>query len=220
MRRQMNKALLIHHDNVPHTLLAAFADKNIVNFNYSDSAYNNLDEYISKEIIQGYLEDKSPDIIYIKDSLSVNYLELYGLRVAYHIRLSQEELQNKKFVPIVILSDLDVYTLTKLEPIAKIIFTKNIFLEANNKKAIEKFNNKIPQFLSENEYKNRFLNLIEVEPPENSTNHSIANEWAILQWASQLGLHKSGINKTKNRMSSMLSFKYLIQKYNLEEKKP
>lgn len=138
----MNKSILIQYKNIPETVKEQFSADSIIDFDYSnrDKEIKSLDEYITKYIIE-QLKDKEFNVVYIKDNLSSNYLELYGLRVAYHIRLSQE-LDNQRYVPIVILSDLDGYTLNKLEPMAKIIFTKNIFLESNSKNTIEIFNNR------------------------------------------------------------------------------
>ena len=126
----MNKSILIYNKNISKKVLEEFKSNQLIGFDYHQDEYKNLDEYISKKIIKKLI-NKEVDIIFIKDNLSDNYLELYGLIVAYHIRLSQE-LDNKRYLPIVILSDLDGYTLNKLEPIAKILFTKNIFLDSNS----------------------------------------------------------------------------------------
>ena len=197
----MYKSLLIHHNNVPD--LSIF-DNNII-FSKSDE---NIDSYIHNETIEE-IKSYDCDIIYIKDSLSSNYLEFYGLVLAYHIRLSIE-LKNVRFVPIVILSDIDGFTLNKIEPISKILFTKNIFLEPNRKETIEKYNNLNIQSLSQSEYQSNFLDLITVEPPENSTNHSIANKWAIYKWAKELKISNSDkINALVKELSSQLYFKYI-----------
>ena len=206
----MDKSILIHHDKIPGNLLDCFTDENKKAFNYSgNDEFSNLDEYISKEIIQNYLINKKPSIIYIKDNLSANYLELYGLRVAYHIRLSQE-LADTRYVPIVILSDLNGYTLNKLEPMARILFTKNIFLEPNTQSTIKTFNEKYISKLTEKEFSNKFLKVIEIEPPENSSSHSIANEWAIYKWAKELNINDSvTVENTVENVSHQLYFKYL-----------
>jgi len=214
----MNKSILIHYNNTPNNVNNQFYTDNIIDFDYSnrDETIKSLNEYISKVIINK-LKNKEIKIIYIKDNLSSNYLELYGLRVAYHIRLSQE-LSNIRFVPIVILSDVDGYTLNKLEPMAKILFTKNIFLEPNDSNTIKKFSKKTINILSKNEYKTKFLDLIEVPPPENSNNHSIANEWAIFKWAKELNISNSDdINNTISNISYQLYFKYLYQKNEIKE---
>ncbi len=206
----MNKSILIQYKHIPETVKEQFSTDSIIDFDYSgrDKQIKSLDEYISKSII-GRIKDKKYDLIYIKDNLSANYLELYGLTVAYHIRLTQE-LKDTRFIPIVILSDIDGFTLNKLEPISKILFTKNIFLEPNRKETIEKYNNFNIKSLSQSEYQSKFLDLITVESPENSTNHSIANKWAIYKWAKELKISNSDkINALVKELSSQLYFKYI-----------
>ena len=172
----------------------------------------NIDEYISSEILLE-LNNTEFDVIYIKDSLSSNYLELYGLRVAYHIRLSQE-LENKKYVPIVILSDIDSHILNKLDPMARILFTKNIFMIKNTKEDINKFQDKSKcKNLTKDEYKTKFLNLIEIESPKES-HHDIANEWSIYKWGSFLNLEDPRkVQQNNEKINFMLYFKYLVAKY-------
>lgn len=208
----MHKSILIHNQNTPLNLQEKFDKENIIEFDYSNSDYKDIDEYISNITIK-YIKNKKIDLIYVKDNLSSNYLELYGLRVAYHIRLTPE----LKFIPIIILSDLDGCTLSRLElKISRIIFTKNIFIEMNNVKSIEKYQNKIFSKFNEKDYKNNFLDLIQVDSPENSTNHSITNEWAIFQWAKELGVTDSqSVNNTLSNISHQLYFKYLYQKNEL-----
>lgn len=216
----MNNLILIHHKNVPENINVHFADSNIIEFTYCNSKFKNIDEYISKVIIEN-LKNKEFKIIYVKDNLSSNYLELYGLRVVYHIRLSQE-LAEKRFVPIVLLSDLDACILNKLEPMGSIVFTKNIYLEQNNLKTIKKYNEKIeknnfPPFNITN-YKKNFLDLISIESPENSTNHSIANEWAIYKWAKELNINSTNsIETIIQKLIHSLYFKYLKSIQNIEE---
>jgi len=127
------------------------------------------------------------------------------LRLAYHLRFEDKF----KYLPIVILSDLDGFTLNRFESLARILFTKNVFLEANNKATLEKYNQKNIQPLTPTEYQNKFLNLIEVEPPENSSNHSIANEWAIDRWGEFLKVDSEAVKKNRDKISSLLYFKYL-----------
>ena len=207
----MNNAILIRYDNTPTNVDESFLSTNTIYFNYNNSNYKKIDEYISKEILT-ILKEKTIDKIFIKDNLSANYLELYGLRVAYHIRLSIE-LNEKRFVPIIILSDLDGCILNRLEPMAKIIFTKNVFLESNTKATIEKYNSKTIDTLIEKNFLDNFLNLIEIQPPENSSSHNIANQWAIDRWAEFLKVDTPAIQKNKATIENMLYFKYLISKY-------
>ncbi len=197
----------------------SFINNLLINFDYDESDYSDLDRYISENIITE-IQGIEPDIIYIKDNLSSNYLELYGLRVAYHIRLSKE-LGDKRYLPIVILSDADSHVLNKLNPMARVLFTKNIFIVKNTKEAVENF--KLPQAyskLTKDNFNDKFLKLITVEPPENTTSHSIANKWAIERWSSLLGIEdKESIKKNKEKISYMLYYKYLRNKYILDKDK-
>ena len=113
----MKNSRLVHHDNV---ISLDFIDHKIK----FQADNGDIDKYITESIIP-QIKENSIDIIYIKESLSDNYLELYGLRLAYHIRLSSE-LEEYRFLPIVIISELDVYLLNKLTQTAKILFSKNI----------------------------------------------------------------------------------------------
>jgi CheY-like chemotaxis protein len=201
------KKLLIHNDNT--NLVDSFDTTIKVVFS------NDVDRYIDDSIINK-LEKEDFNIIYIKDNLSSNYLELYGLRVAYHIRLS-DRLKDKKFVPIVILSDIDEIVLNRLEPMARILFTKNIFLIKNSKEAFDDFKDRDLKDLTQKEYRNSFLNLIDIEAPENSTSHNIANEWAIYRWAEFLKVESRAIQSNNTKISSMLYFKYLLAKNHIKK---
>lgn len=86
------KSLLIHNDNVKYENFT-----NSIKFSLVDS---DIDKSISNYIITDK-KLKDTDIVFIKDNLSSNYIELLGLRVAYHLRLSGE-LKTKRFIPIVI----------------------------------------------------------------------------------------------------------------------
>lgn len=195
-------SLLIHNDNV------ACIDSFEASIKFSASS--DIDDYISNMILPK-IKIKNPHIIFIKDNLSSNYLELYGFRLAYHIRFEEK----LKYLPIVILSDLDGFTLNRFEPMAKILFTHNVFIIKNNKKAFDDFKKKNMKPFNEDEYKRKFLDLINVEPPENSSNHSIANEWAIDRWAEFLKVKSEVIKENREKISSMLYFKYLQAKYPL-----
>lgn len=208
----MHDNLIIHSNNVAN--LKDFKYK--IKFSLSSSS---IDEYISSDIIN-QIKNTDPKVIYIKDSLSANYLELCGLILAYHIRLSSE-LGSKRFVPIVILSDLNGYLLNKLTHMANILFTKNIFIAPNSKDSIDYYDSLSLQNMSKEEYQESFLNIIDVEPPKDYlSHHSITNEWSIYRWANFLNIHDSQvINDNNNKISSMLYFKYIVAKFPIPNKK-
>jgi CheY-like chemotaxis protein len=197
-------SIVIHNNNI---------DINLFENRVRYIENNHIDKYISEDIVQNIKSQTKLDIIFIKDNLSSNYLELLGLRVAYHIRLSQE-LGNLKFLPIVIISDLDSCILNKIEPLARILFTKNIYICKNKKEDIEKYKYKKYRNLTEKEYQENFLNLIKLEPPKDYlSHHSIANEWSIYRWTKFLDVRSEATKKVENQISSMLYFKYLKAKY-------
>ena len=209
----MNKSLAIHHDNIIFDLF-----DNDIYFDFSSvDGGETVDSYISREIIYE-IKEQDFDIIFIKDNLSSNYLELLGLRVAYHIRLSSE-LGDKKFLPIIILSDIDSYMLNSFDPTAQILFTKNIFIVKNTKNEIEKIKNKKFSNFTLEEYKTGFLNRITVEPPKDYlSHHSIANEWSIYRWSKFLDVDSNSVKTNNEKIQNMLYFKYLKEIYKQEDK--
>ncbi len=209
----MNKSLAIHHDNIIFDLF-----DNDIYFDFSSvDGGETVDSYISREIIYE-IKEQDFDIIFIKDNLSSNYLELLGLRVAYHIRLSSE-LGDKRFLPIIILSDIDSYMLNSFDPTAQILFTKNIFIVKNTKNEIEKIKNKKFSNFTLEEYKTGFLNRITVEPPKDYlSHHSIANEWSIYRWSKFLDVDSNSVKTNNEKIQNMLYFKYLKEIYKQEDK--
>lgn len=206
----MFKPLLIHKDNTP--LSDNFTYSNSIKFSIDNFDFGNsdLDSFISQEFIPK-LNQKDFNIVFIKDNLSDNYLELYGLTLAYHIRLN-ESLESKRFIPIVILSDVDGYILNKLTPLANILFTKNIFVAKNELASYQYFEKVFDQItaLSEDEYPVEFLNKIEIEPPKDTSGtHDIANKWSIYRWAEILDVNSVSITKNREELENHLYFRYL-----------
>ncbi len=205
----MDSVVVIHHDNVPH--VERFCNR--IKF---DAPSADIDRYISEEILP-IIREKSPKLICIKDNLSDNYMELLGIRVAYHIRLSKE-LGDMRYVPIMILSDLDAYLLCKIDKLSKILMSKNIFLTANSFRQIEDMRDRAIKPLTEKAYHEEFLSLIHVEEPQDFlSHHAITNEWSIYQWAKMLGAKSEAIDANEKRISSMLYFKYILAKSGIEQ---
>ncbi len=207
----MKNSLLIHNDNVPFKSqfmkTIAFKPTNV-----------NIDDYITHDIIP-QIKKLNCQVIYIKDNLSSNYLELYGLRLIYHIRLSSR-LGDKRLLSIVLLSDLDSFLLNKLSSMGTVLFTKNIFIIKNSIESVKEFDSLEIQPFKEELYQDEFLNLIEVKPPRDYlSHHDIANEWAIYRWAEFLKVDSEAIRKNREKIVSMLFFKYLLAKNPIEIKK-
>jgi CheY-like chemotaxis protein len=204
----LNK-VLIHNNNTFD--LNSF--KNRIRFKMDNKG--DIDSYISNDIIK-QLKEKDCEKIYIKDNLSSNYLELYGLRVAFHIRLSSN-LNEKKYLPIIIISDFTREILMRFSELANIFFTKNIFLISNTNDDFKKIDkNDIPP-MSKYDYQINFLNKIKIEPPQDYiSQHSIANEWSIYRWGEFLKVDSLAIKKNKAKIEDMLYFKYLVSKNPIE----
>lgn len=175
------KTLIIHNNNISNI------DKYTENISFTS-----INDVIKT------LNSKEFDIIYIKDNLSLNCLDFLGIELAYHIRFTG----NFKFIPIVLLSDLDGFTILKLTSKAQILLTKNTFL------------NQIPKNLSildDSNYKKEFLDKIRIELPKDiSGDHDISNQWAIYRWAEYLKINSDAIKRNKEKISSLLYFKYLV----------
>ena len=181
----MSKIIVIHN-------------KNIVNVDIYDE---NIEFKSIKETL-AILDSKEFDVLYIKDSLTLNYLDFIGIELAYHIRFTQKF----KYIPIIILSDLDGFTLSKLTIKAQILYTKNTFLN----KAPKSF----PIFDNTN-YKTEFLDKITIEQPKDTSGtHGVANKWSIYKWAELLKVEKSeAINANREEIEGTLYFKYSKAKY-------
>ena len=191
-----NKNLLMHHKNITNMDF-----EHSIKFDTDDE----IDTYITSDIIKE-LSQKEFDTIFIKDNLSSNYLELYGLRVAYHIRLSTE-LGDKRFIPIVIISDFDEAVLNGFSKEANILFTEGVYICKNTTEDIKKFKSLelkgVPNY-------EEFLSSIDVSPPKDTSgSHGIANRWSIYRWAEFLNCKSEAIIKNKNEIENQLYFKYL-----------
>lgn len=201
----MNKSILVHNDNVQAI------DSFLYSIKFSPTC-SDIDEYISTDILK-QIKSLDFEVIFIKDNLSGNYLEFYGLILAYHIRLSQD-LGDKRYVPIVILSDLDGYIINRLTKVGQILFTKSVFIGPNSKATVKKYNSENLVNLSEQDYLNRFLKIIDIDPPEDSTNHDISNKWSIYRWAQFLKISdSSAIINNELEISSIRYFKFLVAKH-------
>lgn len=206
----MFKALLVHRDNTPLKNKVKILEKfDTESFDFGNS---DLDTYVSQKFISK-LQKKDFNILFIKDSLSDNYLELYGITLAYYIRLSAE-LGDKRFVPIVIISDVDGYILNKLTPMANILFTKNTFVARNEISSYDYFEKVFEQIKPFNDFKKEFLDLINIDPPQDYlSHHDITNEWSIYRWAEFLKIDTATTKANKAKIENMLYFKYLKALY-------
>jgi hypothetical protein len=181
------KKLLIHSNNTSfsNTALFTLAEQFVFDIDFD----KDVDFYINENLTDGSLKQKLEkcDIVFIKVSLSKNYLEYLGLRLAYHIRLTKS-LGTKAYMPIVLIAEesFQYLGLTHLEP--SILFTKGIYLI---KESLEDYQ-KVLKWFDDGRIKplddfSSFINSISINPPSNyQSHHTIANEWALVRYFSML----------------------------------
>lgn len=182
------RKLLIHSNNTSFNTEGLFPVENQYLF---DIAYDkSADEYID-DILNGDLGQrlKHTDIVYIKLSLSSNYLEYLGLRLIYHIRLTKS-LGDICNLPIILIADesIQFLGLTAEEP--SVLFTKGVYLIRESYddyiKSIENFEKNRIKPLDNN---SAFVEAVQISPPSNyDSHHSIANEWALVRYFSMFKL--------------------------------
>jgi CheY-like chemotaxis protein len=201
----MSNPIVIHNDNI------AIDDLQQISFDADENVDKSITDLLSK-----VNKDNKYDLIIIKDSLSKNYLDFHGLLLAHHMRLSENF--KGRFLPIVIVSDLNLFQINKLTPLARILFTKGMYLIENNPSSIKKLLEKKLVSIDEKILRNDFLEKVSIEPPTNyESSHSIANEWSIYKWSQYLNISDKSTTKTLNNIENMLYFKYLKAKYPIAE---
>lgn len=213
--------LLIHSNNTSFNSSELFTLAE--QFVFDVDSDKDVDFYIHENLTNGLLKNKLEqcDIVFIKTSLSNNYLEYLGLRLAYHIRLTKS-LGNKNKIPIVLIGDEDFQFLASTYSEPSILLTKGIYLI---KESYEFYIDILNCFRSGKikpmDDLATFINSISIDPPSNYlSHHSIANEWSILRWAKVIGIHTDNnvLSELQNNIDSLLYYKYLQTKFPVDEK--
>ncbi|MFN7846585.1 MAG: hypothetical protein ACK5P4_05130 [Bacteroidota bacterium] len=181
------KKLLIHSNNTSfsNTELFQLSEQFVFDVDFD----KDVDFYINDNLTEGNLKQKleNCDIVFIKVSLSKNYLEYLGLRLAYHIRLTKS-LGHKANIPIVIIAEESFQYLGLTYPEPSILFTKGIYLIKESlddyDRTLKWFNDRRIKPLDD---LSSFVSSITINPPANYlSHHSIANEWALARYSSML----------------------------------
>lgn len=223
----MNK-LLIHSNNTSfnRTELFSISEQFVFDVDFD----KDIDFYIDDNLNNGDLKQKleKTEVVFIKVSLSQNYLEYLGLRLAYHIRLTKS-LGVKSNIPIVFIAEesFQFLGLTYSEP--SILFTGGVYLI---KETLEDYRMVTKWFNSGSikplENFNSFINTININPPSNyQSHHSIANEWALIRYFSMLKKdeHDEGYNSLEKKILELdylktLHFKYVEAKASRQKFNP
>jgi len=168
-----------------------------------DLEYNSFIENLFKNDIKQLI---------IPVTLWENDVDYSGLYLGLHIRLSQT-LQDKRFIPIVFVSEESaeeiLFDQIKNEKVrsAMLLFTKGVKL-VTWENATELFEEKIA---SEKDFiENVYKNLI-IDAPKNRGNHSLANQWGVIQLAEVANISEDDYSNDKLKsFKSNIYVKYLL----------
>lgn len=219
------KRLLIHNNNTSLSNIELFLLSE--QFVFELDLDKDVDFYINENLTDGLLKQKleNCDIVFIKVSLSENYLEYLGLRLAYHIRLTKS-LGEKCKIPIVLIAEESFQFLVTTSSEPSILSTKSIYLI---KESLDEYQEIIDLFslgkINPLDDYESFVGSLKINPPDNySPQHSIANEWALARYTSML--EKDNENTLylalQNKISELeyiktLHFKHLESKTNRQK---
>jgi len=207
------KTVLIHHNNTAY-FSESFFEKHYL---FETSSMKDVDSYITEEFIdEGLIFDlNQADLVFIKVSLSNNYLEYLGIRLAYHLRLDSRVI-NMRFA-IVFLGEESLFFLCKTCEYYPILLTDGVYKIRDNKEEIHSFIEKgIDKQFNKTADFTKFLDKIWLNPPSNfESNHSIANEWGIcrLFGAIKPDLDNEDYNKLKDDVDKLTFKNSLYFKY-------
>ena len=210
--------LLIHNDNLPQEVMDIFGDKKLkfdIQSSHVIQQDFTFDKYASDEL-GNVLKGHQFDTIYVVVNLNKNdYLEFTGLSIANHIRLSHE--WNHSHTPIVLLSPINLETVSRVADNFEVLYTPGIFFENDfTSEAIERVYHFIKNYfrvdnfnlLTEEDYQ-KYLFDIRIQPPGHfDSQHSIDNELTLYHWSKAIGLNNEVI---ENEIGTTLYFKYINQ---------
>lgn len=205
------KALLIHADNLKPGLVNDFPGDKIA-FDYSQSILRSnfiLDSFLHEKLSYAF-NNKVYQVIFIPYTLSQqNYLELTGLRIAAHIRITKEF--NHQYTPIVFIGSETPEQIAKLSELGNILFTPGIFktqkLDVNSYLKQYDWIVKNKPKITETEL-NKCIERLKIAPPANyRSHHSIENELALSRWSKYIGCSDK-IPEVKENIKTGLYFKY------------
>lgn len=170
-------------------------------------------EKFSEKVNEWFAETEY-DNIFLPLCFGPTLSDFNGLRLASHIRCTLTKNQLKRifiygFVGLEYLVDHEHFNILK---------TKNVELVPYSKKAFEVAANKNYELLKPEEL-SKELQKLKLEPPLNYTDsHSIANEWAIFQWAKTIGCDETEeLAMVFQNVQTNIYFKYLRTIYPISE---
>jgi CheY-like chemotaxis protein len=220
-------SLFIYNENISPDLVKGFElslgetiSFSINNQTLAREDYS-FDSYVTEFLKQ--FSEKKFEVIFIPINLSLdNYLEFSGLKIGYHIRLTQGFVNQE--TPLVFLAREDSYEINKLTHFGEILSCPHIYL--TEKLELEAFKKQIV-FIKLNPNDNvikKFIDRIHIKPAGNyATHHSIANEWSIIRWSKTLescGVieeYPDDIESIEKKIESNLYYKFLTSRFPIDK---
>lgn len=180
--------------------------QNAINGAIEGKLFNDVSDEKFSEKLNEWLSETEYDNIFLPLCFGRTLSDYNGLRLATHIRCTPSKNQLKRifiygFVGLDYLIDHEYFNILK---------TKNVELVPNSKKAFELAANKNFEPLKPEEL-SKEIQKLKLDPPLNyADSHSIANEWAIYQWAKTIGCDQTDeLTKVFKNVQANLYFKYL-----------
>jgi hypothetical protein len=190
-----------------------FASEKIAPPNYDDD----IDTAINNYLIS--LNNREINSITLPISLSNNFLELSGIRVGHHIRLTKEF--RYRTITLIFYGPLNIDLIARTSPLASILFTPNVHYVNINEYSFAKIADSIKSISQSDVFNfHKYLDYTRIEPPANyQSHHSIANEWALARYYSMLennngyeSYDRLSIKVSKLDYTKTLHFKYVESK--------
>jgi DNA-binding NarL/FixJ family response regulator len=180
--------------------------QNAINGAIEVKLFNDVSDEKLSEKVNEWLSETEYDNIFLPLCFGPTLSDYNGLRLATHIRCTPTKNQLKRifiygFVGLEYLVDHEYFNILK---------TKNVVLVPYSKKAFELVGNKYVEPLQFDEL-SKEIQKLKLDPPLNyADSHSIANEWAIYQWAKTIGCDETDeLTKVFQNVQENLYFKYL-----------
>ena len=167
-----------------------------------------IDIFIVERFIEPILSQMKFDVLIIPYSVTDNFIEFVGLRIACHVRLSNL-FGDIKNCPIIFIGNESPWIISRLTPLSNILNIEGSYWCRLEPEKLKELTDKdANEFLGLRD-RNTFLNRLKIEPPANyNSHHNVANEFALLRWSEYLKCDTK-IPEVKRNLKAKLYFNYL-----------
>lgn len=180
--------------------------QNAISVAIEEKLFNDVSDEKFSEKINEWLSETEYDNIFLPLCFGPTLSDHNGLRLATHIRCTPSKNQLKRvfiysFVELAYLVDHEYFNILKAKNVELIPYSKKAFELAANKDFEPLVSDELPKEIQK----------LKLDPPLNyADSHSIANEWAIHQWAKKIGCNETEeLKKVFQNVHYNLYFKYL-----------